>query len=124
MSDVVRCGSRLSRTLFFDNSERNMQMSANQPCPRIAITLVAIMLVLAAASFAQTTISTGSIQGTVTDQSGAVVSGATVIITGKATGRVVTVTSSSSGTYTSGALTPGDYTIRVEAQGFKTVEQT
>jgi hypothetical protein len=99
-------------------------MSANQPCPRIAITLVAIMLVLAAASFAQTTISTGSIQGTVTDQSGAVVSGATVIITGKATGRVVTVTSSSSGTYTSGALTPGDYTIRVEAQGFKTVEQT
>ena len=99
-------------------------MSANQPCPRIAITLVAIMLVLAAASFAQTTISTGSIQGTVTDQSGAVVSGATVIITGKATGRTVTVTSSSSGTYTSGALTPGDYTIRVEAQGFKTVEQT
>ena len=82
------------------------------------------MLVLAAASFAQTTISTGSIQGTVTDQSGAVVSDAKVTITGKATGRTVTVTTSSSGTYTSGALTPGDYTIRVEAQGFKTIEQT
>ncbi|MGA9352898.1 MAG: carboxypeptidase regulatory-like domain-containing protein, partial [Terriglobales bacterium] len=99
-------------------------MSANQPCPRIALTLVAILLVLAAASFAQTTISTGSIQGTVTDQSGAVVSDAKVTITGKATGRTVTVTTSSSGTYTSGALTPGDYTIRVEAQGFKTIEQT
>ena len=99
-------------------------MSANLSSARIALALLAITLLLASASFAQTTISTGSIQGTVTDQSGAVVANAKVTITAKATGRVVNVTTSSSGTYTSGALTPGDYTIRVEAQGFKTTEQT
>jgi Carboxypeptidase regulatory-like domain len=98
-------------------------MSANLS-PRIALALLAIVTLLASVAFAQTTISTGSIQGTVTDQSGAVVSDAKVTITDKATGRVVNATTGSSGTYTSGALTPGDYTVRVEAQGFKTVEQT
>ena len=71
---------------------------------------------------AQTTISTGSIQGLVTDPSGAVVSGAKISIHNKATGRVITATSTSAGAYTSGALTPGDYTLRVEAPGFKTTE--
>jgi len=71
---------------------------------------------------AQTTISTGSIQGTVTDPSGAVVGGAQISIRNKATGRVITTKSTSAGAYTSGALTPGDYLLRVEAQGFKTSE--
>ena len=71
---------------------------------------------------AQTTISTGSIQGLVTDPSGAVVSGAKIAITNKATGRVIVTKSTSAGAYTSGALTPGEYTLRVEAQGFKTSE--
>jgi len=75
-----------------------------------------------AVMFAQTTISTGSIQGTVSDVSGAVVGGAKVTITNKATGRVVSTTTTSAGAYTSGALTPGNYTVRVEGQGFKTTE--
>src|SRR5246127_144034 len=70
----------------------------------------------------QTTISTGSIVGTVTDPSGAVVSGAKVTITNRATGQVITTTTTSAGTYTSGALTPGNYQIRIEGQGFKTTE--
>jgi hypothetical protein len=74
------------------------------------------------ASLAQTTISTGSIQGSVTDPTGAVVSGAKIQISNKATGRVITTRSTSAGAYASGALTPGDYTLRVEAQGFKTSE--
>ena len=71
---------------------------------------------------AQTTISTGSIVGTVTDPSGAVVSGAKVTITNKGTGQVVTTTTTSTGNYATGALIPGDYTIRVEGAGFKTTE--
>ena len=43
---------------------------------------------------AQTTISTGSIQGTITDQGGAVVSGAKVTITNQATGQSVSVNTS------------------------------
>ena len=72
--------------------------------------------------FGQTTISTGSIQGTVTDPSGAVVGGAKVSITQKSTGRVVSATTTSAGAYASGALTPGDYVVRIEAKGFKTSE--
>lgn len=81
-----------------------------------------LLLLLSPASFTQTTISTGSIQGTITDQSGAVVSGAKVAITNKGTRQTVSVMTTSSGTYASGALIPGDYNVRVEAQGFKTSE--
>ncbi len=73
-------------------------------------------------SFGQTTISTGSIQGVITDPSGAVVGSAKISIANKSTGRVITVHSTSAGAYTSGALTPGNYTLRAEAQGFKTAE--
>jgi hypothetical protein len=86
------------------------------------ICILGILLVFHLSLFAQTTASTGSIQGTVTDPSGALVGGAKVTINNKSNGRLVTVTTTSSGAYTSGALTPGDYTIRIEASGFKTTE--
>lgn len=69
---------------------------------------------------AQSTVATGSIQGTVTDPNGAVVPNATVTITNKATGQGTKITSSSSGTYASGALIPGEYEVRIEAKGFQT----
>lgn len=71
---------------------------------------------------AQTTISTGSIQGTITDQAGAVVPGASVMIKNKATGQSLIVTTSSAGAYASGALTPGQYSVHIEAKGFKVTE--
>src|SRR5713226_9161709 len=71
---------------------------------------------------AQTTVSTGSIQGTISDASGAVVPGASMTISNKATGHAVHFASSGSGTYNSGALIPGDYVVRVEAKGFNPVE--
>jgi hypothetical protein len=69
---------------------------------------------------AQSTIATGSIQGTVTDPNGAVVPNAAITITNKATGQVSKITSSGSGTYSSGALIPGEYEVRIEAKGFHT----
>jgi hypothetical protein len=85
------------------------------------LALVALStLLLSSVAFAQTTVAQGSIQGSVTDPTGAVVSGAKITISNKATGQVGTTTSSSSGTYNSGGLIPGDYVIRVEARGFKT----
>ena len=91
---------------------------------RLAVFAVCMPITLLAISplFAQTTISTGSIVGTVTDPSGALVSGAKVTITNKGTGQVVTTTTTSTGNYATGALIPGDYTIRVEGAGFKTTE--
>jgi hypothetical protein len=86
------------------------------------LAILGILLVFHISLSAQTTASTGSIQGTVTDPSGALVGGAKVTINHKSTGRLITVTTTSAGAYISGALTPGDYTIRVEAPGFKTTE--
>jgi hypothetical protein len=73
-------------------------------------------------AFSQTTISTGGIVGTVTDESGAIVPGARVSVIDKATGRQLSITTNSAGLYNSGPLTPGDYTVRIEATGFATAE--
>src|SRR6202050_4066137 len=72
-------------------------------------------------SSAQTN-STGALTGTVTDQSGGVVVGATVTATNTATGQPRTVTSDSSGAYTIGLLPPGNYKVTFSAAGFKSVE--
>jgi hypothetical protein len=88
------------------------------------VALSAILLLLGAGLSAQTTISTGSIQGTVTDSSGAVLNGAKVTITNKATGLSTTTTTNGAGAFASGALTPAEYEVRVESQGFKTQNQT
>ena len=87
----------------------------------LCISLTSFALLPAAA---QSTVATGTIQGTVTDPNGAVVPGATVTITNVATGQASKLTSSSSGTYASGALIPGEYSVRIEAKGFQTQVMT
>jgi len=72
--------------------------------------------------FAQTTVGTGSIVGTVSDPSDAVVSGADVTITNLATGQIIRLTTNSSGAFNSGALIPGDYKTRISSKGFNSVE--
>ena len=80
-------------------------------------------LLLASALLMAQTVGTGSIVGVVTDPQGAVMPGAKVGITNKATAALIHVTTSSAGSYTSGPIVPGDYTIRIEAKGFKTIER-
>jgi hypothetical protein len=77
--------------------------------------------ILARPTFSQTTVGTGSIVGTVSDPSGAVISGAKVIITNVATGQVIDLTTNSSGSFNSGALVPGNYKTAVSAKGFGSV---
>ena len=83
---------------------------------------IAGLMLFSLPSLAQTTISQGSIQGTVTDPSGAVVPNAMVTVTNQATGQATTVKTSSGGTYNSGGLIPGQYTVRVQVKGFQTVQ--
>ena len=59
------------------------------------------------------------ISGTVTDQSGAVVSGATVVATAEATNRSTTRRTSSDGEYGISPLVPGRYTLTVTSPGFQ-----
>src|SRR6267143_5323592 len=90
----------------------------------VAALFVVVMLVAPPEASAQATISTGSVQGAILDPKGAVVVSAKVTITNKNTGQKSKPEVSSAGTYNSGPLPPGTYVVRVEAQGFKTVEQT
>ena len=61
------------------------------------------------------------VNGTVMDASGAVIAGAQVTVTNTSTGVISRSTTSSAGTFTVVGLIPGDYTVSVEASGFKTV---
>src|SRR5258708_1546654 len=74
-------------------------------------------------AFAQATAS-GTIQGTVTDQSGAVVTGAQVVAKNKATDLSRTATSSDTGDYRFELLPVGNYTVTVTKTGFATYAQT
>jgi outer membrane receptor protein involved in Fe transport len=78
--------------------------------------LLSLLLVLALPAAAQF----GSgIQGTITDQTGAVVKGAKVTVTNDATGVSSTTTTSDSGYYSVQLLPPGKYTVTVEAASFQ-----
>jgi hypothetical protein len=65
----------------------------------------------------------GTITGTVTDSSGAVIVNATVTATAIATNVSATRTTSKNGLYSIAPLEPGTYTVTVEAKGFKTLKQ-
>lgn len=64
----------------------------------------------------------GSLYGTVTDASGAVVPNATITVTDVAKGTSVTVTANASGDYTVDHLIPDTYNLKVTAAGFQGFE--
>src|SRR5581483_9152827 len=66
---------------------------------------------------------TGTITGTVTDESGAPIPNVTITITEKGTGVSRMVATNTSGLYSAAALPVGDYQVRAEAQGFRIVER-
>ncbi len=83
--------------------------------------LLPLLFVLACAgAFAQ---ANSEITGIVTDQTGAVVAGATLTLTDPATGFTKTTVSGDTGLYDIGGLNPGNYNLKVTAKGFQTFEQ-
>jgi hypothetical protein len=83
---------------------------------RIVVALV-LALGMAPAAGAQTI--RGTITGTVTDSTGGVVPGATVVMVNAATGVTTSATSNQQGAYTIPLLQPGAYDVSVDLQGFK-----
>lgn len=65
----------------------------------------------------------GVVQGTITDQSGAVVTRAEVVATNVGTGVKSTTQSTNAGFYVLSALAPGEYTVVATAPGFRTIVQ-
>jgi len=87
----------------------------------LIVTMLTLALV-AVPAFSQTVV-TGDITGTVTDPSGAVVTGASVNLTSIAEGSTQATTTSSTGLYRFPFMKPGDYKIVVTMKGFKSIEQ-
>ena len=77
---------------------------------------------LSVPAFAQGTQS--RISGTVTDQSGAVIAGASVTVMDVQRGIPRNLSTDQSGEYVAPSLLPGMYTVRAEAKGFKTSEHS
>jgi hypothetical protein len=88
-------------------------------CFRTQLTLLLVALTILCGSLsAQST--TQTIQGLVTDSTGAVIPGATVTITNVATGVQNTSQTGASGNYTFTLVAVGNYDVRCETPGFKT----
>src|SRR5882672_6769382 len=65
----------------------------------------------------------GRILGSITDQTGGAITGATVSIRDIERGTTRTLTTDDAGAYSAPSLIPGTYVVKVEFQGFKTVER-
>ena len=84
---------------------------------------VLIVSLAIAATLAAQIAGSGSIQGTITDPSGAVIPGATVVATNTATGVKTERQSTSAGVFVISPLPAGPYTVTVTSQGFQTFVQ-
>ncbi|HEY9504155.1 MAG TPA: carboxypeptidase regulatory-like domain-containing protein [Pyrinomonadaceae bacterium] len=78
--------------------------------------------ILATSGFAQTT-GSATLRGTIKDPQGAIVRGATVTVTNERTSEERKATSNDDGAFTFSALTPGEYSLKIESPGFKTISQ-
>ncbi|MFN0122899.1 MAG: carboxypeptidase regulatory-like domain-containing protein, partial [Blastocatellia bacterium] len=86
------------------------------------ISSMAVLLALSTLAMAQ--LSTGSLSGTITDSSGAAVPNAKVIAKQDSSGRALETITTGSGLYVFANLEPGQYTLTIEAQGFKKLSRT
>ena len=91
----------------------------NDKCAAVAV-LAFVLFALAQASASIT----GSISGVVTDKSGAVMSGATVVATNTLTGVQTTVKTDAKGFYNLPTLAIGTYDLEIKQVGFKTYRKT
>jgi hypothetical protein len=86
-----------------------------------AVVVLAFVFFVAALASASIT---GSISGVVTDKSGAVISGASVVATNTLTGVQTTQKTDAKGFYNLPTLAVGTYTLEISQAGFKTYRQT
>jgi len=102
--------------------------SLTEPCRRPRNRSQALLLILLFAAglwlpLARAQQGDGTIQGTITDQTGAVIPNATVTVTNVATGVAVKRVTNKAGDFNASPLQAGHYQARVEAKGFQSLVQ-
>src|SRR5580698_470902 len=99
-----------------------MQLCIRKECRRLAFAaafgFAAASFISLPLAFAQTS-TTGSINGTVTDSSGAAVPGAAVVLKDAATGVTVNLTTNAEGRFTAPFLAPDVFSVSATAEGFQ-----
>ncbi len=88
---------------------------------RCAVIAFLCLFVVVAAAFGQGAV--GTLNGTVLDSAGAVIPGATVVVTNTQTGVESRTTATSAGAYTLPYLPAGTYTLKISHPGFRTAQQ-
>ncbi len=88
---------------------------------RLAVAVCVVLLACVSLVYAQANL--GRISGTITDQTGGTMAGATVTVLDVERGVSRTLTTDDAGAYVAPNLTPGTYTVNAEAKGFKTAER-
>jgi hypothetical protein len=88
---------------------------------RLILLPLLMALMCSIGAFAQ---ANSNLTGIITDQSGAVIPGATIVLTDSATGAEFSTISSGTGLYEIAGLNPSSYVLKVTANGFQTYEQT
>ncbi|MGC4049535.1 MAG: TonB-dependent receptor [Paludibaculum sp.] len=89
----------------------------------LSIALTSLLFVAVISPIASAQVLYGSLVGTITDQSNAVVVKANVTVTNTSTGLTVQATTDQSGYYAISNLLEGSYDLSISAAGFKTVNQ-
>src|SRR5919198_5430877 len=103
--------------------ERVMKREVNVRRTIISSLVISLVILGYGVSSASAQVLYGSVVGTVTDQVGAVVPGATIKVTNTATGLTRQVTADVAGSYSITNLLEGDYELTVSASGFKRSEE-
>jgi hypothetical protein len=98
----------------------HVQASFQARLKRLTEVVSAIVALCVLPSFLLAQVNQARLLGTVTDQSGGVIAGATVTVTDVQKNVSRTLTTDSSGAYVAPNLDPDTYTLRVESKGFKT----
>lgn len=91
--------------------------------PRFLFRICALVLCLASQMSVSGQVVTGTLTGSVKDSTGAVIENATVTVTQVSTNVVRTATTTKDGMYNFPFLNPDHYRVKVDAGGFKTLNQ-
>ena len=104
----------------FEVKRRGLRFRTSAGKGTLALVLVGGALSIAPSLHAQAiSVNGGSIQGTITDASGAAVPNAHILLTGLDNGYSKEITTDAAGFYSVGPLNPGGYKLAVSAEGFE-----
>ncbi len=95
------------------------KIEIQRPIRGLAAWAAVVMMALATAMLNAQNAANGSLEGTVTDKTGAVVPGAEVVVTNQANGVSHRVSTSGNGFYSAGSLPGGDYQLVITKDGFQ-----